>query len=94
MTIKTGDKLPDATFMEMTGSGPVPCTTAEIFSGKTIALFAVPGAFTPTCSAKHAPGFRDKAAELSAKGVDEIIGLSVNDVFVMGAWAKDMGAGR
>ena len=93
MVIKAGDKLPEATFMEMTADGPVPRTTDEVFAGKTVALFAVPGAFTPTCSVKHAPGFRDKAAEFAAKGVDEIIGISVNDVFVMGAWAKDMELG-
>lgn len=93
MAIKTGAKLPDATFMEMTEDGPVPRSTADVFDGKTIALFAVPGAFTPTCSAKHAPGFRDKAEEFLARGVDDIIGLSVNDVFVMGAWAKDMALG-
>ena len=86
MAIKVGDKLPEATFMEMGDGGPGPVTTADVFGGKTVALFAVPGAFTPTCSAKHLPGFVEKAADLSGKGVDEIVCTSVNDVFVMGAW--------
>lgn len=92
MSIAVGDKLPDATFMEMTDNGPEPRTTADVFGGKTVALFAVPGAYTPTCSAKHLPGFVEKQSDLSAKGVDEIICTSVNDVFVMGAWGKDSGA--
>ena len=91
MTIKVGDKLPDATFMVPTPDGPAPRTTAEIFGGKKVALLAVPGAYTPTCSARHLPSYKDKAAELAAKGVDAIACLSVNDVFVMGAWAKDQG---
>ena len=91
MTIQVGDKLPDATFMTMTANGPAPVSSAELFGGKTVALLAVPGAFTPTCSAKHLPGFKEKAAELKAKGVDAIACVSVNDVFVMGAWAKDQG---
>lgn len=91
MTIKTGDTLPAATFMVMTESGPTPMTTADVFGGKTVALFAVPGAFTPTCSAKHLPSYKEKAAELKAKGVDTIACLSVNDMFVMAAWAKDQG---
>ena len=89
--IKVGDRLPDATFTMPTPDGPKPITTAEAFAGKTVALFAVPGAFTPTCSARHLPGFRDKAADLRAKGVDQIACTAVNDVFVMGAWAKDQG---
>lgn len=93
MPIQPGDKLPDATFMEMTPDGPQPRSSADVFSGKTVALFAVPGAFTPTCSAKHLPGFVDKAAELKSKGVDEIVCTSVNDVFVMGAWGEQAGAG-
>jgi len=93
MTIKAGDKLPDATFMEMTADGPVPRSTADVFAGKTVALFAVPGAFTPTCSAKHLPGFVEKAGDLNSKGVDEIVCTSVNDAFVMGAWAEQSGAG-
>ena len=92
MSIAVGDKLPDATFMEMTDKGPEPRTTADVFGGKTVALFAVPGAYTPTCSAKHLPGFVEKQGDLSAKGVDEIVCTSVNDVFVMGAWGKDSGA--
>jgi glutaredoxin/glutathione-dependent peroxiredoxin len=92
MAIRVGDQIPETTFMEMTADGPQPRTTAEIFSGKTVALFAVPGAFTPTCSAKHLPGFVENAAALSAKGVDEIVCTSVNDAFVMGAWAETSGA--
>ncbi len=92
MSISVGDKLPEATFMEMTANGPEPCTTADVFGGKKVALFAVPGAYTPTCSAKHLPGFVDKQDDLSAKGVDDIVCTSVNDVFVMGAWGKDNGA--
>jgi peroxiredoxin len=88
MTIKVGDKLPEATFMEMTADGPKPVTTAQVFGGKTVALFAVPGAYTPTCSARHLPGFVDKAGEFKSKGVDDIVCTSVNDVFVMGAWGK------
>ena len=93
MSIAVGDKLPEATFMEMTANGPEPVSTADVFAGKTVALFAVPGAYTPTCSAKHLPGFVDKREELAAKGVDEVVCTSVNDVFVMGAWGKDNGAG-
>jgi peroxiredoxin len=94
MTINVGDTLPSATFMTMGGEGPRPMTSDELFGGKTVALFAVPGAFTPTCSAKHLPGFKEKAADLKAKGVDAIACISVNDVFVMGAWAKDQGVGE
>ena len=94
MTIKVGDKLPQATFTVMGADGPKPITSDELFSGKTVALFAVPGAFTPTCSAKHLPGFKAKAAELKAKGVDTIACVSVNDVFVMNAWGKDQGVGE
>lgn len=89
MSIKVGDKLPQATFMTMGADGPEPITTAEMFGGKRVALFAVPGAFTPTCSAKHLPGFKEQAAAFKAKGVDAIACTSVNDVFVMGAWGKD-----
>jgi glutaredoxin/glutathione-dependent peroxiredoxin len=91
MTIQVGDRLPEATFMTPTADGPRPVTTTEVFGGRTVALFAVPGAFTPTCSARHLPSYKDKAAELAAKGVDAVACLSVNDVFVMGAWAKDQG---
>jgi peroxiredoxin len=89
MTISVGDKLPEARFMEMTDKGPEPRTTADVFGGKTVALFAVPGAYTPTCSAKHLPGFVEKQGDMAAKGVDDIVCTSVNDVFVMGAWGKD-----
>ncbi|NGM52288.1 peroxiredoxin [Caulobacter sp. 602-2] len=91
MAIKVGDTLPAATFMTSTAEGPAPVTSDELFKGKTVALFAVPGAFTPTCSAKHLPGFKEKAAELKAKGVDTIACVSVNDVFVMKAWGADQG---
>lgn len=93
MSIKPGERLPDATFMTMTAEGPAPVTTADLTAGKTVALFAVPGAFTPTCSAKHLPGFVQKAGELKARGIDTIACTSVNDVFVMDAWGKDQGAG-
>ena len=87
--IKVGDRLPEVTFMAGTADGPKPMTTDEVFKGKTVALFAVPGAFTPTCSAKHLPSFKDKSADLKAKGVDAIACTAVNDAFVMAAWAKD-----
>ncbi len=93
MTINVGDKLPDATFMTSGAEGPRPITSDELFAGKTVAFFAVPGAFTPTCSAKHVPGFKEHAAEFRAKGVDTIACLSVNDVFVMKAWGADQGVG-
>jgi peroxiredoxin len=93
MSIKVGDKLPQATFTVMGSDGPEPISSDELFGGKTVALFAVPGAFTPTCSAKHLPGFKQKAAELKGKGVDKIACVSVNDVFVMNAWGKDQGVG-
>ena len=91
MALKAGDTLPDVTFMTMTADGPQPMSTDDVFGGKRVALFAVPGAYTPTCSAKHLPGFIEKASELHAKGVDRIACTSVNDVFVMGAWGKDQG---
>ena len=93
MAIKVGDRLPQATFMTPTPEGPAPITTDEVFKGKRVALFAVPGAFTPTCSAKHLPGFKEKAADLRAKGVDAIACISVNDVFVMKAWGENQGVG-
>jgi peroxiredoxin len=92
MTISVGDTLPSVTFMTMTADGPEPVESASYFAGRKIALFSLPGAFTPTCSAKHLPGFIEKADELKAKGIDEIACTAVNDVFVMGAWAKDQGA--
>ena len=94
MTIQTGDKLPDATFVKVTENGPEQVNTAEYFKGRRVALFSVPGAFTPTCSAKHLPGFVDKAEDLKAKGVDEIVCTAVNDAFVMGAWSKNANAGE
>jgi peroxiredoxin len=91
--IKSGDALPaDAKLMEMGEGGPKPVTIGELTKGKTIVLFAVPGAFTPTCSMKHLPGFIEKAGDLRAKGVDDIVCVSVNDAFVMGAWGKAQGA--
>jgi peroxiredoxin len=93
MAIKEGDKLPDATFMTFGPEGPRPITTDEVFKGKRVALLAVPGAFTPTCSAKHLPGFKEHAADLRSKGVDAIACVSVNDVFVMKAWGADQGVG-
>ena len=91
MAVNVGDKLPQATFTTMGPDGPKPVTTDDVFAGKTVALFAVPGAFTPTCSQRHLPGFKDHAADLKAKGVDTIACVSVNDVFVMSAWGKDQG---
>ena len=93
MTIKPGDKMPDAQLMHMSDAGPAPITTAELFDGKTVAMFALPGAFTPTCSNQHLPVFIQKSEELRAAGVDTIICLSVNDAFVMGAWGEQQGAG-
>jgi peroxiredoxin len=91
--IKTGDKLPDIQFNVPTSDGMKTMSTADIFAGRTVALFAVPGAFTPTCSARHLPSFKDLAGELKAKGVDAIACTAVNDHFVMGAWAKDQSVG-
>ncbi len=93
MTIKVGDKIPSVTLMEKQEGGPTPVTTDDLFKGKKVALFALPGAFTPTCSAKHVPGFVQNYDALKAKGIDSIVCLSVNDAFVMGAWGKDQGAG-
>jgi peroxiredoxin len=93
MAIKIGDKLPEATFGVMTKDGPARKTTSELFGGKRVALFAVPGAFTPTCSAKHLPGFTANAAALKAKGVEDIACVSVNDTFVMDAWGRDQNVG-
>jgi glutaredoxin/glutathione-dependent peroxiredoxin len=93
MTIKVGDKIPSATLMQMKDGGPKPITTSELFDGKKVVVFALPGAFTPTCSAKHLPGFIQNAEAIHAKGVDTIACLSVNDAFVMGAWGDNQGAG-
>lgn len=92
MTIKVGDKLPEATFMIMGPEGPKPMTTAEAFGGKKVAMFAVPGAFTPTCSKQHLPGFVSNEMALKNKGLDAIYCTSVNDIFVLSAWSKDAGA--
>ena len=92
MAISVGDKLPDVKLVKATAEGPQPVSSAEYFAGKKVALFSVPGAFTPTCSARHLPGYVDKAAELKAKGVDEIVATAVNDAFVMGAWNKAAGS--
>ena len=92
MTISVGDKLPDATLVKATAEGPQQVQASEYFAGKKVALFSVPGAFTPTCSAKHLPGFVEKASELKAKGIDEIVGTAVNDAFVMGAWNSAAGS--
>ena len=93
MSIQVGDKLPDVNLIEATTEGPKPVATSEFFGGKTVALFAVPGAFTPTCSAKHLPGFKQNAGAIRDKGVDVIACVSVNDAFVMRAWAEDQAVG-
>jgi peroxiredoxin len=91
--IKVGDKIPSATLTTMTAEGPKPITTDDLFKGKKVVLFAVPGAFTPTCSQKHLPGFVENADQLKAKGVNTIACVAVNDPFVMGAWGKDQKVG-
>ena len=93
MTIKVGDRIPDVTLYVMSEEGPQTVKTGELFKGKKVALFALPGAFTPTCSAKHLPGFIERHAELKNKGIDLIACLSVNDAFVMGAWGRDQKVG-
>ncbi len=93
MTIKIGETLPEATLMTMRADGPEPLSTDDIFAGKRVALVSVPGAFTPTCSAHHLPGFKEQANALRAKGIDSIACISVNDVFVMAAWGKDQKVG-
>ena len=94
MTIKVGDKIPSVTLQHMTADGIADISTDEIFGGKRVALFALPGAFTPTCSAKHLPGFVANAGAIKAKGVDTIACVSVNDAFVMNAWGENQGAGE
>lgn len=89
MAIKVGDKLPEATFTTMTADGPKPMTTAEVFGGRKVALFAVPGAYTPTCHKQHMPGFVERAEELKKKGFDAVACTAVNDVFVLTNWSKD-----
>jgi glutaredoxin/glutathione-dependent peroxiredoxin len=91
MSIQVGDKIPSST-LQVYKDGPTAISTDEIFGGKTVVLFSVPGAFTPTCSARHLPGFVDKLAELKAKGVDTVACIAVNDAFVMNAWGKNANA--
>ncbi|HUJ03046.1 MAG TPA: peroxiredoxin [Rhizomicrobium sp.] len=93
MTIKVGDKVPSATLMQMKGGAPQPVKTDDFFAGKKTVVFGLPGAFTPTCSAKHLPGFVQHAENLREKGVDQIACVSVNDAFVMGAWGENQHAG-
>ena len=90
--IKVGEKIPSVTLMQMTAKGPAPVTTEALFEKKKVVMFALPGAFTPTCSARHLPGFVDHAAEFSKKGIDGVVCLSVNDAFVMGAWGEKQNA--
>jgi peroxiredoxin len=92
MSIQIGDRLPEATFTTMTAEGPKPLTTAEVFGGRKVVLFSVPGAFTPTCSKMHLPGYVKQADELKAKGVAAIACLAVNDAFVLDAWSKSQDA--
>ena len=92
MTIKVGDKIPEATFKQLGAEGLQEVGTADIFGGRTVVLFSVPGAYTPTCSKEHLPGFVAKAEEIKAKGVDDIVCLAVNDPFVMQAWGNEQGA--
>ena len=94
MTIQVGDRLPSATLTIMTAEGPKPLTTTDLCDGKKVVLFAVPGAFTPTCSVQHLPGYVDNAQSLKDKGVDTVACVSVNDPFVMGAWGKDREVGE
>ena len=94
MSIQPGQKIPEATLTTMTENGPTPMTTKDIFGGNKVVLFSVPGAFTPTCSARHLPGFVENAGEILARGVDRIACMAVNDVFVMNAWGKSANAGE
>lgn len=94
MSIQVGDSIPSMKLMQGTADGPKEIGTDELFGGKTVVVFGVPGAFTPTCSAKHLPGFVSHAAEFRAKGVGAIVCMSVNDAFVMAAWGKDQGVGE
>lgn len=94
MTIKVGDKIPSATLYKLGEKGPEAVKTDDLFANKKVVLFGLPGAFTPTCSAKHVPGFLQSADKFKAKGIDAIACVSVNDAFVMGAWAKDQGTGE
>ena len=92
MAIQVGDRIPSVNLVKATPDGPQPISTDEYFAGRKIALFSVPGAFTPTCSARHLPGFVERAEELKAKGVDEVACTAVNDAFVLGAWSESAGA--
>lgn len=93
MAIKVGDKVPEGVFKVMKADGPGALSSKELFSGKKVVLFSVPGAFTPTCSKQHLPGFIEKTDDLKKKGIDTIACMAVNDVFVMGAWGEQSGAG-
>jgi len=93
MSISVGDRMPEGNFAVMSSDGPNSISSAELFGGKKVVMFSVPGAFTPTCSAKHLPGFVEQAAALKGKGVDTIACIAVNDVFVMDAWGKSQGVG-
>ncbi|MEM7282517.1 MAG: peroxiredoxin [Pseudomonadota bacterium] len=92
MTVQVGDKMPEGVFSVMGEKGPGPLNTSDVFNGKKVVLFAVPGAFTPGCSLTHLPGFVVKADEIKAKGVDSIVCMAVNDAFVMGAWGQSQNA--
>ena len=94
MTLQAGDAIPELNLTVVDEAGPKPVSSKDFFAGKTVVLFAVPGAFTPTCSARHLPGFKDHREDLAAKGVDTVACLSVNDAFVMGAWADSQGIGK
>jgi peroxiredoxin len=94
MTISVGERLPKATFVKATPEGPQPVDGEQYFAGRRVALFSVPGAFTPTCSARHLPGFVEKVDQLKAKGVDEVACTAVNDAFVLQAWSEQAGAGN
>jgi glutaredoxin/glutathione-dependent peroxiredoxin len=93
MTIKAGDRMPSGTFKVMTPDGPQNLSTDQLFKGKTVVLFSVPGAFTPTCDAKHLPGFVEQAGQFRSRGVDTVACMAVNDVFVMNAWGKHSNVG-
>jgi peroxiredoxin len=93
MSINVGDRMPEGSFGVMTSEGPAAVSTEELFAGDKVVLFAVPGAFTPTCSMQHLPGYVEKADAILGKGVDTIACMSVNDIFVMDAWGKDIGTG-
>ena len=93
MTIQVGDAVPSVGLFELGDNGPMPVPTSQLFRGKKVALFGLPGAFTPTCSAQHVPGFMAQADALKAKGIDSIVCIAVNDAFVMGAWGKEQNVG-